>query len=121
VPAAEYLAARFGSRSLPRELTQLIHEQTNGNPLFMITAVEYLVAHDLLNETHETPKGRLKVTLEQVRAAVPKSLQELIERRIEQLSVDERAVLTVASVAGIDFAVGAVAAGTYSPIQRPSR
>jgi DNA-binding winged helix-turn-helix (wHTH) protein/tetratricopeptide (TPR) repeat protein len=109
---AEYLAARFGSRSLPGELTQLIHEQTNGNPLFMVTAVEYLVAHHLLNETHETRKGRLKVTLEQVRAAVPKSLQELIERRIEQLSVDERALLTVASVVGIDFTAGAVAAGT---------
>jgi hypothetical protein len=69
------------------------------------------VTHGLLSEASGTGTGKLNATLEQVRSAVPKSLQQLIERRTERLTAEERALLTVASVVGVEFTAYAVAAG----------
>jgi ABC-type nitrate/sulfonate/bicarbonate transport system substrate-binding protein len=39
---AEYLLVRFPNNRFPEELAALIHERTEGNPLFMVNAVDYL-------------------------------------------------------------------------------
>jgi hypothetical protein len=108
---AEYLVAQFPCNSFPVDLTRLLHRQTEGNPLFMVTAVEYLMEHGLLSEAGETATWRLNTTLEQVVSAVPKSVQQIIERLIEQLTAEERELLTAASVVGQEFTAYAVAAG----------
>ncbi len=107
----EYLAARFPGHSFPAKFSGLIYRQTEGNPLFVVTVVDYLLGHDLLREASETHIWQLKVTLDQVSSAVPKSLQQIIERQFERLTVDEREWLNVASVVGYEFTAFAVAGG----------
>jgi DNA-binding winged helix-turn-helix (wHTH) protein/tetratricopeptide (TPR) repeat protein len=107
----EYLAARFPNNAFPTNLSGLIYRQTDGNPLFMVTLVEYLVGNGLLREASESHAWQLKVTLDEVRSAVPKSLQQIIGRQLEQLSPTERECLNVASVAGSEFSAFAVAGG----------
>lgn len=107
----EYLAARFPGHSFPENLAGLIYRQTDGNPLFMVTLVDYLIGHSLLCEAKETHLWQLNVPLDQVSSAVPRSLKQIIERQFEQLTADERAWLNVASVAGSEFTAFTVAGG----------
>ena len=107
----EYLAARFPGHSFPADFSGLIYRKTEGNPLFVVTLVDDLLRHNLLSEESETHSWQLDVTLDQVSAAVPKSLQQIIEVQFEQLTADERAWLNVASVAGYEFTAFAVAGG----------
>ena len=49
VRSAEYLSVRFPANVFPAELAGLIHERTDGNPLFMVNAVDYLLAEKLIS------------------------------------------------------------------------
>jgi len=106
---AAYLAHRCGGHALPRELARLIHQRTNGNPLFMINVVDDAVRRGMLQEGPEgweLPSGIAAVTL-----GVPESLRQLIEQHFKQASPKEQEVLAAASVAGSEFFVAAVATG----------
>jgi predicted ATPase len=105
----EYLAARFPRHSFPENLSQLIYQRTEGNPLFVVTLADDLLRHSLLGEEPDTHIWQLKGTFDQVSSAVPKSLQQIIEAQFEQLTTDERACLNVASVVGSEFIAFAVA------------
>src|SRR5262249_23704221 len=85
------------------------HQRADGNPLFMVNAVDYVVAQRLLVEG--AGRWALKGGLEAVAGGVPENLQQLIERQIERLSPADQRVLEVASVAGGEFAAASVAAG----------
>lgn len=104
----EYLTARFPGHSFPATLSGLIYRRTEGNPLFVVTLADDLLRHSLLREESETHTWQLKVTLDEF---VPKSLQQIIEAQLEQLTADERAWLNVASVAGSEFTAFVVAGG----------
>ena len=41
---ARYLSVRFPVNRFPEELAALIHQRTEGSPLFMVNALDYLVA-----------------------------------------------------------------------------
>src|SRR5262245_52587697 len=47
---SKYLAVRFPGNRFPLELAALIHDRTDGNPLFMVNTVDYLVAESLIDE-----------------------------------------------------------------------
>jgi predicted ATPase/DNA-binding winged helix-turn-helix (wHTH) protein len=105
---AAYLTSRFAagvhSRASLHRLARAIHQRTEGNPLFMVNVVDYLSAQGVLGESGET---RPVVQIE-----VPESIQQMIEKQLDRLSPEERRVLEVASVAGMQFSAAAVAAGT---------
>ncbi len=120
---ADYVAGQFalgpqGQRTSPAEaapfqkLAQVIHRRTDGNALFMVNMVEHLVRQGLVVE--EEGYWQVKGNVEDLARGVPESLRQLIERQIERLSEEEQRVLEVASVAGAEFAVAAVAAGSKS-------
>jgi predicted ATPase len=110
---AEYLAQRFTvgahGRAPLHALAKMIHRRTDGNPLFLVTAVDDLVEQQVLvqNEGHWAVQGELAA----IETRVPNSLQQMIERQIERLSVEDRRMLEVASVAGMEFSAAALAAG----------
>jgi len=108
---ADYLAAQFPAAAFSAELASLIHQQTNGQPLFMVTATEYLVAHGLLSKASGTQAWQLVAGWDQIRASVPHSLRQTIERQLERLTPYERELLQVASVDGVEFTARMVAAG----------
>ncbi len=105
---ARYLSVRFPTNRLPIKLAGLIHERTEGNPLFMVNAVDYLVAAGLIVE-YETG-WELGVEIEKVEVGVPDSIKQMIEKQVEHLDANDQRTLEAAGVAGAEFSTLAVAA-----------
>ncbi|MBI3801082.1 MAG: AAA family ATPase [Deltaproteobacteria bacterium] len=101
---AEYLTVRLGVGAVREPSRQKlacgIHRRTDGNPLFMVNVVNYLLA-----------QGELPESLERIQVEVPESIQQMIENQIDRLSPEEQRRLEVASIVGADFSAAAVAAG----------
>ena len=106
---AQYLSVRFPNHQFPVELAGLIHERTEGNPLFMVNAVDYLVLRRLIGEAEESWK--LVAEIANVEVRVPESIKQMIEKQIDHLDADKQRTLEVASVAGAEFSTFVVAAG----------
>ena len=106
---AQYLSVRFPGNRFPAELVVLIHERTEGNPLFMVNAVDYLVAEGGIVDR----KGHweLVIDVEKVEVGVPDSIKQMIEKQVDHLDAEEQRTLEAASVAGAEFSALAVAAG----------
>jgi DNA-binding winged helix-turn-helix (wHTH) protein/tetratricopeptide (TPR) repeat protein len=105
---SEYLAARFPVSQLPAGLAHLIHQRTDGNPLFMVNVVDYLLARKLMVEVDG--RWELKVKLEELEVGVPESIHQMIEKQVDRLRLEQQQVLEAASVAGVEFSATAVAA-----------
>jgi DNA-binding winged helix-turn-helix (wHTH) protein/predicted ATPase len=105
----KYLSVRFPANLFPAKLAGLIHERTEGNPLFMVNAVDYLVAEGLIAESEEVWK--LVVEIENVEVGVPDSIKQMIEKQVDHLDAEQQRTLEAASVAGAEFSTLAVAAG----------
>ena len=93
---AEYLAAEFSGASLPNGLASLLYQHSEGNPLFMVTALDHMTERGLLSR--EKGKWQLGVALKGIDLEVPENLQQMIEVQIERLSPEEQRVLQVASL-----------------------
>ena len=111
----KYLTARFPGHEFPLRLRRTIYRRTEGNPLFMVNLVEYLTDQKMII----AKKGawELRVDLSEIEHGVPANLRQLIEKQIERLSPDERAVLEAASVAGLECSCVAIAAGLDMPAE----
>ena len=112
-----YLVKRFSSNGSPHSdsLAAMIHERTDGNPLFMINVVDYLVDAGLLADSREARAAESAEILRTDRIEVPRSVSQMIERNLERLKPEEQAVLEAASVAGAEFSAAAVAAALERP------
>ena len=106
---AEYLSVRFPGNQFPTALPRLIHSRTEGNPLFMVNAIDYLVAERLIAESEHS--WQLAVEIEKVGVGVPDSIRQMIEKQLELLNPKQQRTLEAASVAGAEFTCLAVAAG----------
>jgi DNA-binding winged helix-turn-helix (wHTH) protein/tetratricopeptide (TPR) repeat protein len=97
---SEYVAGPDGGREL-RQLATLIAEQSGGNPLFMVAIFDDLVERGLVTPS---PSGwQLHAPVERIGFEVPRTLNQLIETRIQRLAPLERRLLETASVAGMEF------------------
>jgi predicted ATPase len=112
----QYLAGRFPQHQFPPELVGLLHRHTEGNPLFLVTTVEDLVARQVIGE--QDGQWQLHDSLEQVTLGVPVTIQQMIGRHFERLSAEEQHVLEAAGVAGESFSAAAVAAGLEAESDR---
>ncbi|MBI3301580.1 MAG: AAA family ATPase, partial [Deltaproteobacteria bacterium] len=113
---SEYLAGRFaGGASLPLpKLARLIHQRTEGNPLFMVNVTSDLIERGVLVEV--SGRWELTAAVDDVAVGVPESIQQLIEQQIERLRPEEQRMLEVASVVGAEFSAAAVAAGVEAAV-----
>ena len=107
---AAYVAQRFGASALPPAFAQALHQQSSGNPLFMIALIEDMIDKGALEQRSPGLAGR-RDALDVAAMQTPESLRQLIEAQFERLSLPEQEILEAASVAGIDFSTAAVAAG----------
>jgi DNA-binding winged helix-turn-helix (wHTH) protein/predicted ATPase len=106
---SEYLSARFPANQFPPELASLIHERTDGNPLFMVNAVDYLLREGSIVDSDD---GWILATeIEKIQVGVPDGIRQMIEKQIDRLSAEEQRVLEAASAVGAEFASLAVVAG----------
>lgn len=97
----KYLALEFPEHRFPAELPTLIHSKTEGNPLFMADLVRYLRDRGVIAEQ----QGRwvLAQSLPAIERDLPESVRGMIERKIAQLSEEDRRLLVAASVQGYEF------------------
>jgi DNA-binding winged helix-turn-helix (wHTH) protein/predicted ATPase len=103
-----YLSIRFPTNQFPAKLAQLIHERTEGNPLFMVNLVDYLVTEGLIGE-YDTG-WKLAVAIDKVSVGVPDSIKQMIDKQVDHLDPEEQRILEAASVAGAEFSTFALAA-----------
>lgn len=112
---AQYIRTRFPRHQFPSRLHKTIYGRSEGNPLFMVNLVEYLIDQNIVIE--EQGIWKLSVELSKVEREVPSNLRELIEKQIERLTPEERTTLEGASVAGIECSSVAIAAGLDMPLE----
>ena len=97
----KYLALEFPEHRFPAELPALIHSKTEGNPLFMADLVRYLRDRKVIAE--EQGRWVLAQSLPSIERDLPESVRGMIERKIAQLSEEDRRLLVAASVQGYEF------------------
>ena len=97
------LGAVFGAQELNlNKIARLLHQRSNGNPLFLTTMVDALA------------QERRFDSIEQ---GIPDNLRQLIDRQLGKLTVEEQRLLEAASVVGKEFSSASVAAGTEQSIE----
>jgi tetratricopeptide (TPR) repeat protein len=97
----KYLALEFPEHRFPAELPALIHSKTEGNPLFMADLVRYLRDRKVIAEEHG--QWVLAQSLPSIERDLPESVRGMIERKIAQLSEEDRRLMVAASVQGYEF------------------
>jgi len=97
----QLLRARFPDNDLPAELARFIHQQTDGNPLFMVALMDFLVGRDWIAYDG---RWRLTVPLAQIHVGIPDSLKHMIERQIDECPPGSIRLLELASLLGGEFA-----------------
>lgn len=104
-----YLEQRFPGAPFPSDFVQLLHQRTEGNPLFMVNVADHLVERGVLGRQN----GQWVLMQEQAASEIglPATLRQVIEAQIARLPAPHQAMLEGASVAGMDFSTAAVAAG----------
>jgi DNA-binding winged helix-turn-helix (wHTH) protein/tetratricopeptide (TPR) repeat protein len=107
---AEYLAARSSSTTLPEGLSALLHRHSEGNPLFMVAALDHMMKRGLISQ--ENGSWHLQVPLAQIDLAVPDDLRRMIEAQLERLSAEEQRVLELASIVGASFSATVISSAT---------
>ncbi|HVT94436.1 MAG TPA: AAA family ATPase [Bryobacteraceae bacterium] len=105
---ADYLTKSFAAESIPPGLANLVHQNSGGNPLFMVAIVQDMASKGLI----AVDRGQLILTkpLGEVYPGIPETLQQMLEIQLERLSPDELRILQCASVAGERFSIWAAAA-----------
>ena len=116
---AAYLVVRFPKQRFPGAFAAWVHQHTDGNPLFLVTLVETLMAREVLRE--DNGHWQLRGGLEAVAIVVPEGLRLLLEQQLGRLPPEGQQVLEVASVAGVVFATAAVAAGLEADVEQIER
>jgi tetratricopeptide (TPR) repeat protein len=97
----KFLALEFPEHRFPGELSALIHSKTEGNPLFMVDLMRYLRDREVLAERNGT--WVLAHSLPGIERDLPESVRGMIDRKVAQLSEDDRRLLVAASVQGYEF------------------
>jgi DNA-binding winged helix-turn-helix (wHTH) protein len=90
----------------PPGLSALVHRHSEGNPLFMVAALEHMAKRSLL--TRVDGRWELQVPLEQIEFEVPEDLRHMIEAQLEPLAAQEQSALELASIAGVAFAASVI-------------
>lgn len=100
-----YLASRlFGETEL---LSAFLHRESEGNPLYLVEYLRWLVESGVLSTDEH---GRIR-RLERGRidsGGLPSGVRSLLQARLRRLDADERAFLDPAAVLGRDFDVDTI-------------
>lgn len=110
---AEHLRTRFPG--LPAVLAPMLHQQSDGNPLFLESLLAQLEAQGTIaeNEGHWLLNGEP----ESLEMAVPDNLRRLIEQQLTMLEAADVALLETASVVGAEFSTATLASGLQQDIE----
>jgi serine/threonine protein kinase len=103
-----YLTLRFPEHAFPAALAQVVHDRTEGNPLFMSDLVRELRRRSVIAQADG--RWRLSEDLSAVEREMPQSVRSAVQRKLEALDEEDRRLLSAASVQGLDFDTALVTA-----------
>lgn len=109
-----YLTQRLAGSPVANILSPVIHRRTEGNVLFVKHFVDYLLQQGLLAKANG--RWALRTEPAMVEELMPDHVHRLLVAEIEGLSREEQQLLGVASVAGLTFTAGEVAAILNRPL-----
>jgi len=112
---AAYLAAEASDDSVPNGLAALLHRHSEGNPLFMVAALDHMSERGFL--LREDGSWKLSVPIDEIDLEVPESLRQMIDFQIERLSEEELQALEAASVTGVVFSAALSAAAANMDVE----
>lgn len=93
--------AAMPAPAVAKELARLIWERSGGNPLFMLATLDDLLERGMV--THSERGWIPNTALSQVALAIPRTLGQLLEARIQQLTEEQLRALEAASATGLTF------------------
>jgi DNA-binding CsgD family transcriptional regulator/tetratricopeptide (TPR) repeat protein len=97
------LLADDSQQTIPRPFAELVHRQTEGNPLFVHETLRFVLDTGLV----ERRDGALRRVGEQSLAGrIPEGLRDAVGKRLSRLSESTNQILSVASVIGREFHLG---------------
>ena len=96
---AAFLTERLNAAK--EKIAGAIYARTEGNPLFMVNVIDYLIDEGSLTD------------VEKIEA--PRNIRQMIERNLQRLSPDEQRILEAASVAPGEISAAAIAAALQQP------
>ena len=105
---AEFLAAESPQAGFPRGLAALLFRHSEGNPLFMVAALQHMRERKLITE--ENGRWQMSLPLEEIDVQAPDSLRQMIETQIDRLKEEELRALEAASIVGPTFSSAITAA-----------
>jgi predicted ATPase len=101
---AEYLVGEASEKPVPYGLAALLKRHSEGNPLFMLTALEHLQQRGFIENS--AGSWTMSLPLEEIGLEVPESLRDMIEAQIDNLDSEVQRILEVASIHGVQFSSG---------------
>ncbi len=96
-----YIATEFPANRFPPQFTQVVHERTEGNPLFMTDMLRYLRDRRILVE--QDGHWLLVQPANEVRQVIPVGIRSMIRLKIDRFSKEDRRLLLCAAVQGVQF------------------
>jgi tetratricopeptide (TPR) repeat protein len=96
-----YIARRFPGNGFPREFVRLVHQRSEGNPLFMTDMLRFLQARRIVVE--QDRQWILDGAVSNMRDLIPVGIQSMIQLKINELSVEDRRILLCGAIQGIEF------------------
>jgi predicted ATPase len=96
----ELLADKSSGTSSAEALGSVLYRHSEGNPLFVVAALEHLSKRGLIAKLHGA--WQPKVPLAEIALSVPDNLRRMIEARIERLTNEEQRVLEAASLHSVN-------------------
>jgi predicted ATPase len=103
-----YLALQFPGHDFPAELADVVHQRTEGNPLFLVDLLRYLRDRGAIVAVGG--RWALAQGVPDLQRELPESVRSLIRRKLERLSEADHRLLAAASVQGHEFDAAVVAA-----------
>ncbi len=101
---ADYVAARLPALAAEETFVRALYARTEGLPLFVADSVSELMTYgDVTQDSSACMQSRLEAM------PIPENLAGIIERYIERLTAEERALLEAASVCGLEFRLNTLA------------
>lgn len=112
---AAYLDRAFPGHSFPASLTTTVHQRSDGNPLFLVDLLRHMHSTGVIEACAEAQSGarwRLSCPLEDAVNDLPESVRSAVERKLDRLDEQSRALLHAAAIQGAEFDSAVVAAVT---------
>lgn len=97
----QFIYSAFPQHAFPPEISNVLYEETGGNPLFLIEVLELLREQGVIQRNDD--KWYMTKGIELVRDTIPSTVEAVIRLRLDHLSEEQRAELEKASIFGKRF------------------